>query len=148
MCAQEQPTLCNPMDCSPPGSSVCGISQARLPEWVATPFSRGSSWPRGWTRVSHIVGRFFTIWPTRETAAYDSHESSDHLFYFLQILLLEYFQAETLESSATVIHLVDSRRTTEIYICAGLRGLCIHQDEAKGPRTAFICLQCSVIMTK
>ena len=44
--------LCNPMDCSPPGSSVYGISQARILEWVAMPSSRGSSWPRNWTHVS------------------------------------------------------------------------------------------------
>ena len=60
-------TLCNPIDCSPPGSSVHGISQARILEWVAIPFSRGSSWPRNWTCVSCIAGRFFTIWATRET---------------------------------------------------------------------------------
>ena len=42
----------NPMDCSPPGSSVCGILQARILEWVAIPFSRGSSQARDWTRVS------------------------------------------------------------------------------------------------
>ena len=41
--AQSCPTLCNPMDCSPPGSSVCGILQARIQEWVAIPFSRESS---------------------------------------------------------------------------------------------------------
>ena len=40
------PTLCNPMDCNPPGSSVYGILQARVLEWVAIFFSRGSSWPR------------------------------------------------------------------------------------------------------
>ena len=54
------------MDCSPPGSSVHGILQARILEWVAIPFSRGSSWPRDQTRVSHLAGRFFTIWTTRE----------------------------------------------------------------------------------
>ena len=43
---QLHPTLWDPMDCSPPGSSVHGISQARIREWVAIPFSRGSSWPR------------------------------------------------------------------------------------------------------
>ena len=48
------PTLCNPMDCSPPGSSVHGISQARILEWVAIPFSSGSSWPRDQTLVSSI----------------------------------------------------------------------------------------------
>ena len=47
-------SLCNTMDCSLPGSSVHGILQARILEWVAIPFSRGSSWPRDWTCVSCI----------------------------------------------------------------------------------------------
>ena len=88
-------TLCNPMDCSLPGSSVNGILQARILEWVAVPFSRGSSQPRDQTRVSHIAGgslpseppgklkttgvggqvsstagKFFTIWTTREAQEY------------------------------------------------------------------------------
>ena len=54
-------TLCNSMNCSPPGSSVPGILQARLLEWVAVPFSRRSSWHRDWTQVSWITGRFFTF---------------------------------------------------------------------------------------
>ena len=62
-------TLCNPMDCGPPGSSVLGILQARILEWVAMPFSRGSSQPRDWTQVSVIGGRFFTIWAMREPHA-------------------------------------------------------------------------------
>ena len=60
-------TLCNPMDCSLPGSSVHGILQARILEWVAISFSRGSSWPRDWTHVSCVSypGRwgFFTTAP-------------------------------------------------------------------------------------
>ena len=64
--AQLCPTLCNPMDCSLPGSSVHGIPQARIPEWVAISYSRGSSPPRDQTWVSYIAGRFFTIWVTRE----------------------------------------------------------------------------------
>ena len=59
-------TLFHPMDCSMPGSSVHGISQAEILEWVAIPFSRGSSQPRDGIWVSWIVGRFFTIWATRE----------------------------------------------------------------------------------
>ena len=47
-------TLCDPMDCSPPGSSVHRILQARILEWVALPFSRGSSLPRDWTCVSYV----------------------------------------------------------------------------------------------
>ena len=59
-------TLCNPMNCSLTGFSIHGIFQARVLEWVAISFSRGSSRPRDWTQVSHIVGRCFTIWATRE----------------------------------------------------------------------------------
>ena len=57
--------LCDTMDCSLPCSSVHGIFQARVLEWVAISFSRGSSQPRDWTWVSHIVVRCFTIWTTR-----------------------------------------------------------------------------------
>ena len=59
-------TPCDPMDCSPPGSSIHRILQARILEWVAISFSRGSSWPRDWTWVSHIAGRCFNLWATRE----------------------------------------------------------------------------------
>ena len=65
---QSYPTLWDPMDCNPPGSSVHGILQARILEWVAFPFSRGSSQPRDQTWVSCIAGRFFTIWATREAS--------------------------------------------------------------------------------
>ena len=58
-------TLWDPMDCSLPGSSVHGILQTRILEWVAILFSRGSSRPRDWTWVSHIAGRLFTTWATR-----------------------------------------------------------------------------------
>ena len=57
---QSCPTLCDPMDCSPPGSSVHEIFQARILEWLAISFSRGSSQPRGGTRVTCTAGRFFT----------------------------------------------------------------------------------------
>ena len=59
--AQPCPTLCNPMDCSLPGSSVHGILQARILEWIAIPFFRGSSWSRDQTQISCIAGKFFTI---------------------------------------------------------------------------------------
>ena len=59
-------TFCHPMDCSPPGSSVHGIFQARILEWVAMPSSRGSSKPRDRTRVSSTAGRLFTVLATRE----------------------------------------------------------------------------------
>ena len=59
------PTLCDPVDCSLSGSSIHGIFQARLLEWIAISFSRGSSQPRDQTQVSHIVGRCFTVWATK-----------------------------------------------------------------------------------
>ena len=63
---QSCPTLCDPMGCSLPGSSVHRIFQAIVLEWIAISFSRGSSQPRDRTWVSHIVDRSFTIWATRE----------------------------------------------------------------------------------
>ena len=65
--AQWYPTVCNPMDCSLPGSSIHGILQARILEWVTIPFFRGSSWPRDWIHVSWTASSFFTFWTTRET---------------------------------------------------------------------------------
>jgi len=62
---QSCPTLYNPMD-----YRVQGILQARILEWVAFPFSRGSSQPRDQTQVSHIAGGFFTSWATREAQEY------------------------------------------------------------------------------
>ena len=64
--AQLYPTFCDPMDCSLPGSSVHGIFQAIVLEWIAISFSRGSSRPRDRTQVSRIVDRRFTVWATRE----------------------------------------------------------------------------------
>ena len=62
--SQSCPTLCNTLGCSLPGSSVHGIFQAIVLEWIAISFSRGSSQPRDWTRVSRIVDRRFTVWAT------------------------------------------------------------------------------------
>ena len=64
--AQSCLTLCDPTDCSSPGSSVHGILQARILEWVAILFARGSSQPRDQIQVSCTAGRFFTIWATWE----------------------------------------------------------------------------------
>ena len=66
--AQSCLTLCDPMDCSLPGSSVHGIFQARVLEWVVISFSRGSSQPRDRTLVSRIAGKYFNLWATREVS--------------------------------------------------------------------------------
>ena len=59
---QSCPALCDLMGCSPLASSVHGISQARILQWVASSFFRESSQPEDQIQVSHIAGRFFTIW--------------------------------------------------------------------------------------
>ena len=64
--AQSVVSDCNPMDCSLPGSSIHEILQARILEWVALLFFRGSSQPKDQTRVPCITGSFFTIWATRD----------------------------------------------------------------------------------
>ena len=64
--AQLCPTLCDPMDCSLPGSSVCGILQARILEWVAISSSRGSSRPRDGNQVSCIIGGSSSVRATKE----------------------------------------------------------------------------------
>ena len=93
--AQSCTNLCDTMHHSLPGSSVHRILQARTLEWVAFPFSRGSSQPRDQTQVSCIVGRFFTIWATRE--AYGLVGTSYFLFQFLFILLLFFFSFLTVK---------------------------------------------------
>ena len=68
--AQSCLTLCNSKDCSPPGSSVHGILQARMLEWVAMPASKESFEPRDKTGVLCISGRFFTFEATREAHSF------------------------------------------------------------------------------
>ena len=80
---QLNPTLCDPVDCSLPGSSVHGILQARILEWVAIPFSRGSSQPRDQTLISYVsslAGRFFTTSATWEDIGSSIKHSNFVLF--------------------------------------------------------------------
>ena len=89
--AQPFLTLFNPVDCSLPGSSVHGILQARILEWVASSFSRGSSQTRNWIWVSRIAGRLFTIWATRESPSPEIltiNKPQCCCFFFLMLLLI------------------------------------------------------------
>ena len=76
-------TLCNPMDCSLSGPSVHGILQPRTLEWVAMPFSSGSSWPRDQTQVSCIADRFFTVWATRDILSHPAYVQPLNLARFI-----------------------------------------------------------------
>ena len=86
--AQSCLTLCEPMGCSLPGSSVHGIFQAIVLEWIAISFSRGSSQPRDQTQVSCIVGGFFISWATRETITTLDHTPIIILIFKLKFLFL------------------------------------------------------------
>ena len=80
-------TLCNPMDCSLPCSSIHGILQARILEWVAMPSSRGSSQPRDWTHISGIAGGFLTTEPSGEARL--MYSSPIHNFIYFNALCLQ-----------------------------------------------------------
>ena len=114
-------TLCDPMDCSLPGSSVHGIFQARVLECIAISFSRGSSGPRNWTRVSCIAGRRLTVWATREapekqdrlakmwTKCYVSYPLFSLImphFHFLRILFFWIFSRSILGPSTRYVYLL------------------------------------------
>ena len=73
-------TTCHPMDCSLPGSSLHGILQARILEWVAISSSKGSSWPRDWTPVS-CIGSLFTVCATIWKTQLEAQFSLFHTYY-------------------------------------------------------------------
>ena len=79
-----------------------GILQASILEWVAMPFSRGSSQPRDWTQVSHVADRFFTIWATREDLLYS--DASDFCMYRLCILFVVVVKVVTLPIRKWIHH--------------------------------------------
>ena len=95
--AQSCRTLCDPIDCSPSGSSVHGIFQAIILEWIAISFSRRSSQPRARTRVSHVVDRRFTIWATRQV--WDSNISSKKTLMFMWYVNCNSSRSGTQEAS-------------------------------------------------
>ena len=87
--AQSYLTLCNPMDCRPPGSSIHGIFQGRILEWVAISFSRRSSRPRDWTQVSHIVADALPSEPPGNSSQYkDVYILIFYIFLTLQNMLV------------------------------------------------------------
>ena len=90
--AQSCLTLCNPMDCSLPGSFIHGVFQARVLEWVAISFSRESSQPRIWTRVSCIAGRFFTDWAMKEAHSLCLSTCYPHVLSLLMLTLITWLR--------------------------------------------------------
>ena len=110
---QSCPTLCDPMDCSLSGSSVHGILQAKILEWVAISFSRKSSQPRDRTWVSCIAGRFF-VWAAVYSVVY-----SKQICFGTQVLLKQPTQALIFKSVfLTLKHLNPLWSIMSIYILA------------------------------
>ena len=104
--AQSCPTLCDPMDCSLPGSSVHRLFQARVLEWVAISFSRGSSQPRDWTWVCHIVGKCLTIWATREPPESSLTRSSPEIENVTTYMLI-FFKKNNLFIPSIIKHFIE-----------------------------------------
>ena len=98
-------TLWDPVDCSPPGPSVLGILQARMLEWIAISFSRGSSRPRDRTQLSCIAGRCFNLWATREAQSSVQLEI-EFAFSLLALLFLHSFHCLTLSSGVQDQYLI------------------------------------------
>ena len=85
------PTVCNPMDGSPPGFSVHGILQTRIPEWVAMTSSRGSSWPRDWANISCVscTGRWILYLYATWEASFIFTELTN-IFSFISLILFAF----------------------------------------------------------
>ena len=108
--------------CSPPGSSVHRILQARILEWVAMPSSRGSSQPRGQTWVPYIAGRFFTIWATGE--AQDMHGQWPYHYYRCSRIQPIFNLRAALKSSQETTSLICIKRFSGV-----LNGVSLAQED-------------------
>ena len=102
--AQSCPTLCDLVDCSLPGSSIHGILQTRILEWVAISFSRGSSRPRDRTQVSCIGGRRFNLWATREARWRRYYRLSGHALNPMASVLVRDTQRRLDRQKRRLIH--------------------------------------------
>ena len=138
--------LWDPMDCSLPGFSAHGIFQARVREWVAISFSRGSSRPRDRTQVSHIAGRCFTLWATREAPLWINYL----LISWLQspsTVILEPKKIKSVTASTfppSICHemmgLDDYRNNFSLEHCRNRNGSALNLSQTKFSNAAFLLL--------
>ena len=114
---QSCPTLYDPTNYSPPGFSVHGIPQARILEWIATPFSRGSRRPRDRTLVSCISGRFFTVWATGKSSSTQSPSPiSQHADHSLEGIWLGCFSPVSISEQEFAIHIHSYGKRLEVLV--------------------------------
>ena len=119
------------MDCSPPGSSVHGILQARILEWVAIPFSRASSLPRDWTQISCIAGGFFTTWATK---------TSSYWFKFLgrdDMVQRQWIWSACVHICVSVCTYIRSDECMCIYVYTCV---CVWERERERERESWVCV--------
>ena len=112
------------MDCSPPGSSLYGILQARVLEWVSISFSRGSFWCRDRTRVSCIPGRHFNLWATREAfGTMDLFQIGKGIRQgcILSLCLFNFMESISWEMTGWMKHQLESRLPGEISIISDMQ---------------------------
>ena len=99
--------VCDPMACGPPGSSVHGISQARILEWVAIPFSKGSHWSMDGTYAFCIAGRFFTTEPPGMPIHTTGQGQKFEILLFIIILYLDFFHIMLFISNFGVLYILE-----------------------------------------
>ena len=117
------------MACSPPGSSVHGILQARIREWVAVPFSRGSSWPRNWSQVSCIAGRFFTTASaTRQNLPIKPRKLHTHLCVLSRFSRVQLCNPKDHSLPGSFVHGINQARTLEWVVVSSFRGSSLPRD--------------------
>ena len=132
-------TLCDPTVCSQPGSSVHGILQARILEWVSIPFSRGSSWPRDWTQVSYIASRFSTTWATGE-AHYKQFRDIvifRSISFFLMTPLVHFYLKYLRRQNQNKQH-SSSMRSVSLYITVSTELILRAWLRQQGPRVSIL----------
>ena len=130
------------MDCRLPGSSVHGILQARILEWVAIAFSRGSSQCRDQTRVSHIAGRFFTVWAVKvysysdKTKYFHNHKSWQTLNYLCWSAIRKYLLWVSL-----LVGMIWSLTLWPLFICETMVHVLVSgHDRTGGRKTCLLIL--------
>ena len=123
------------MGCSLPGSSVHGISQAGILEWVAIPFSRGSSWSRDGTWVSRIAGVFFTTWASREAPS--RGKGSKILIVLIDIVWMDSFLIQFRAPTVYREYVPNLRHHSHQIVCLFNKGEMVG-TKIKG-RILFVC---------
>ena len=133
--AQSCPTLSDPMDCSLPGSSIHGIFQARVLEYGAISFSRGSSQPRDQTRVSHTAGRCFTMWITTNCGKFlkrwEYQTTLPASWETYMQVKKQHWMESNMETYITICK-IDSQREFAVWLRELKLGLCNNLEEWDG----------------